>query len=271
MYEPLKQAVLEFLRVPPEPSPPRGAPDSLRVFRASRKWVILRLVGWGIRQCFAVLGIVFILSIPVSKIPFDVPPPIERVALWVGIEPSGPPDRPGREGQITWADLEGPLSILELAAIAFLVIQAIVSYAMIRMDWELRWYMTTDTSIRIREGTWTVREKTMTLTNVQNVQVEENPIQRLLGIADVKVRTAGGGDRSSSESQGQKKESDLLHVAVFRHVEDAPGIRDLILTRLRRAKDAGLGDPEDDGGDETNTLAAARELLEAARELRRAF
>ena len=277
MYEPLKRALLEALRVPPEPSPPGGSPDSLRVFRASRKWVQLRFVGWGIRQVFALLGILFILVLPVSKIPFDVPPPMENVALWFGIEPTGAAEEPDAPPRITWADLEGPLSLFEFAAIAFLVVQAFVSYAMIRIDWELRWYMTTDSSIRIREGTWSVREKTLTLTNVQNVQVEENPIQRLLGIADVKVRTAGGGDRSASDPQGHKKEANLLHVAVFKHVEDAAGIRDLILTRLRRAKDAGLGDPEDSDdvrptaeSEETShaVLAAARDLLAAARELR---
>jgi hypothetical protein len=280
MYEPLKRALLEALRVPAEPSPPGGSAESLRVFRASRKWVRLRFVGWGIRQVFALLGILFILALPVSRIPFDVPPPMENAALWLGIEPTGAPDENGGPPRITWADLEGPLSLFEIAAIAFLVVQAFVSYAMIRMDWELRWYMTTDRSIRIREGTWSVREKTLTLTNVQNVQVEENPIQRLLGIADVKVRTAGGGDRSASDPQGHKKESELLHVAVFQHVEDAPGIRDLILHRLRRAKDAGLGDPEDPdevertagpGEVSGEVLAAARDLLDAARELRRSL
>lgn len=270
MYEPLKQALLELLRVTPEPTPPAGSPGSLRVFRASPKWVKLRLALWGIRQVFAVLGIVFILTIPISRIPFDVPPPMERLALRLGVEPTGEPER------ITWQDIERPLRVIELLAVALLVVQAFPSYAMIRLDWELRWYMTTDRSIRIREGTLSVREKTLTLTNVQNVQVEQNPIQRLLGIADVKVRTAGGG--GTSEPHGPKKDSDLLHVAVFKHVEDAPAIRDLILARLKRAKDAGLGDPEDADRDGTaaepaegDALDAAREMLEAARALRRAL
>lgn len=277
MVDPLKQALLEVLRVPAEPSPPAGSPNSLRVFRASSKWLRLRIVLWGIRQVFALLGIVFILALPFSAIPFDVPPPMESLALWLGVDPTGPPDREGEPARITWGDLEGPLAIFEMLAIGLLLVQALVSYAVIRIDWEMRWYMTTDRSVRIREGTWSVREKTLTLTNVQNVQVVQNPLQRLLGIADVKVRTAGGGDRSSSDGHGENEQAKLLHVAVFRHVEDAAAIRDLILDRLRSAKDSGLGDPDDADHVEPSpearpdALEAARDLLAAARELKRAI
>ncbi len=277
MIDPLKRALLEVLRVPAEPSPPAGSPETLRVFRASPKWLRLRLVLWGIRQVFALLGIVFILSLPVSAIPFDVPPPMEALALWLGVDPTGPPDREGGPLRITWGDLEGPLAVVELLAVGLLVVQALVSYAVIRIDWELRWYMTTDRSVRIREGTWSLREKTLTLTNVQNVQVVQNPVQRFLGIADVRVRTAGGGDRSSSEGHGEGEQAKLLHVAVFRHVEDASAIRDLILDRLRSAKSAGLGDPDDEEhaasapGSRSAALDAARDLLAAARELREAI
>lgn len=277
MVDPLKQALLEALRVPAEPNPPAGSPDTLRVFRASPKWLRLRIVLWGIRQVFALLGILFILALPVSAIPFDVPPPMESLALWLRIDPTGAPDRDDGPSRITWGDLEGPLAIFELVAIGLLLVQALVSYAVIRIDWEMRWYMTTDRSVRIREGTWSVREKTLTLTNVQNVQVVQNPLQRLLGIADVKVRTAGGGDRTSSEGHGEGEQAKLLHIAVFRHVEDAPAIRDLILDRLRSAKSAGLGDPDDEehaeSAPETRSAAleAAGDLLAAARELREAI
>ncbi len=277
MVDPLKQALVEVLRVPAEPTPPAGSPDSLRVFRASPKWLRLRLVLWGIRQVFALLGIVFVLALPVSAIPFDVPPPMESLARWLGVDPTGPPDREGGPPRITWGDLEGPLAIVELFAVGVLLAQALVSWAVIRIDWELRWYMTTDRSIRIREGTWSLREKTLTLTNVQNVQVVQNPLQRLLGIADVKVRTAGGGDRDSSEGHGEGEQAKLLHVAVFRHVENAPAIRDLILARLRNAKSAGLGDPDDAEHADTapearsTALEAAKDLLAAARELRHAI
>lgn len=275
MYAPLKAAVLSILQVPEQPHPPSGTPGSLRIFRASEKWFRLRLALWGVKQALAVVGIVIFIAFPFEILPFDVPPPMEWTALWLGVEPTGPPLEPGGPATITWGDLETPFLYLEVLGVVLLVLGAFWSYALLRIDWELRWYMTTDRSLRIREGTWRVREKTLTLTNVQNVTVHENPVQRLLGIANVKVRTAGGGDRSGNDPHGHTKEDDLLHVAVLKHVDDAPGIRDLILSRLKRAKDAGLGDPEDprDDGDEpaavsAETLVAAREVLREARALR---
>ena len=44
MYEPLKSWLLRVLRVPPEPEPPAGAPESVRVFRAGRNFFRLRHV-----------------------------------------------------------------------------------------------------------------------------------------------------------------------------------------------------------------------------------
>jgi hypothetical protein len=60
-------------------------------------------------------------------------------------------------------------------------------------------------------------------------------------------------------------------------VDNAPEIRDLILERLKRLRDAGLGDPDQAQGEieapsDTSPppmLEAARELLEEARALRR--
>ena len=54
----------------------------------------------------------------------------------------------------------------------------------------------------------------------------------------------------------------------------AKAIRDLIVERLRRYRDAGLGDPEERhkveaaGGADGDALAAARRVLEEARGLR---
>jgi hypothetical protein len=129
----------------------------------------------------------------------------------------------------------------------------------------------------------------MSFANVQNLSTEQGPLQRLFGIADLKVRTAGGGGKSEGEP-GEAGKKDL-HLGYFRGVDDAEGIRDLILGRLRGLKDAGLGDPDEpvepatragavaeaepsapasDRGPAT-VLDAARELLAEARALRAAL
>jgi hypothetical protein len=72
-----------------------------------------------------------------------------------------------------------------------------------------------------------------------------------------------------------------LHTGVFHGVDNAPEIRDLILERLRLFRETGLGDPDEAphlpvaASVQATTsaapavLAAARELLEEARALRR--
>ena len=45
-----------------------------------------------------------------------------------------------------------------------------------------------------------VREMTVTFANIQNAPVNQGPIQRALGIADLQVETAGGGVAHANQS-----------------------------------------------------------------------
>src|SRR5690606_10085493 len=99
--------------------------------------------------------------------------------------------------------------LFEGGAVVAVVVQAAAGLLLLRLDIEQRWYLVSNRSIRIREGLVRLHEKTMTLANVQHVSVRQGPLQRLLGIADVEVRTAGGGG-GSSDKPGEKK--DDLHV-----------------------------------------------------------
>ena len=89
-------------------------------------------------------------------------------------------------------------------------------------------YMITDTSLRIREGLIVVRERTMTFANIQNLSICQGPLQRLLGIADLKVRTAGGGGgQGQGQGQAEKTGSANMHLGYFRGVDNAAEIREL--------------------------------------------
>ncbi len=172
------------------------------------------------------------------------------------------------------------IEVGELLGIAFFLVQLPFTFAAVRMDWELRWYIVTDRSLRIRAGLWSLQESTMSFANLQQVEVTQGPLQRLLGIADVRVQSAGGG--GGAHGKGQEM-ADSLHTGVFHGVDNAQEIRDLILDRLRHFRQAGLGDPDDahasapagtasavapataDGSD---AVAAAHELLAEARALR---
>jgi uncharacterized membrane protein YdbT with pleckstrin-like domain len=152
------------------------------------------------------------------------------------------------------------------------LLQIPLTYAVRRLDYELRWYMVTDRSLRLRSGVWKVAESTMSFANLQQVEVSEGPLQRLLGLADVKVQSAGGGEKR------HKPGEDDMHTGYFHSVTNAHEIRDLILERLRRYRDSGLGDPDEKSSPHraaasvvpaaANPVDAARALLAEAKALR---
>lgn len=204
----LRSLVARWLKVPPRPEPPAGAPGSLRRFRASPNYLKYRLVQWGLKQVGAlwglIIGLVFVLQLD---------------------------------------DFPRLFTALEIFAWVAFVCQLAISLVAVFVDWDLRWYLVTDRSLRIREGVGKVTEKTQSFANIQNLSIRRGPLQRLLGIADLEVKTAGGGGGQGENPKEIGKES--LHSAFFRGVDNAEEIRDVILTRLRRFRDAGLGDPDE--------------------------
>ena len=88
----------------------------------------------------------------------------------------------------------------EVGGLIFYVFQLPATFVLEKLDYEMRWYMVTDISLRIRHGIWKVNESTMSFANIQQVEVSQGPLQRLLGLADVKVQSAGGGGGDGSGS-----------------------------------------------------------------------
>jgi membrane protein YdbS with pleckstrin-like domain len=256
----LRGWVLRLFRVPPEPRVPSGEAERVRIFRAAPNFYRYNLVRWGLTQAGALLGLL----------------------IWLVLLRF----LPERLGGL----LDLFLVLEVLAWIAFLV-QLPFTYALLRLDYELRWYLVTDRSLRIREGLASIREQTMTFANIQNMAIRQGPLQRLLGIADLEVHTAGGG-AASKEGKGQESGGSHMHVGMFRGVDNAEEIRDLVRDRVRRHRDAGLGDPDDAHATDAHTtdaeaaeempvgaapatepplLEAARELLTETRRLREAL
>jgi membrane protein YdbS with pleckstrin-like domain len=212
----LERWVLELLQVPPEPHPPAGSPDSLRIFRGGANFYKWSLLQWGGAQLLALLGLVLLLAVLLAA----KAPPTAKAVL---------------------AGAVGLLGTLYLA-------QLFLTYVSLRLNYRLRWYIVTDRCLRIRSGIWNIQELTMTFSNIQEIRVSRGPLQRILGLGDVQVSSAGGG--GSVESTG--------HVARFAGIDNADAIRDLLVERLRQYRDSGLGEP----------VAAARpDALEAAREV----
>ena len=250
----MKRLMLQLLRVPPKPQLPAGATESARMFRASKRYLQLKLLNWGVGQVFTLIGLIAALA----------------ALHFIGTGTLEILDRVPHKAIILrfagWFEVIGVIGFL---------VQLPLSLVPVILDWEMRWYIVTDRSLRIREGVWKVSEMTLTFANVQEVSIRQGPIERLFGIDNLRVRTAGGGGRiNPHEPQSEEKSG---HIGYFRGVDNAPEIRDLILDRLKRLRDAGLGDPDQPpveiAGSEATSPAgaadAARELLEEARALRR--
>jgi len=235
MYEQLKSTLLWLLRVPPEPHDPMGDVHSLRVFRAAPGYLRYITIGWALSE----LGILvsgILIFIPLS---FAAASGIAAIVV----------------------------TVLGFLAAAIFLAQAGLTFFSLRLNYEMRWYKVTDRSLRIRAGVWNVHEMTMTFANVQNITVSQGPLERLFGISDVKVDSAGGGGNSASHG---KAAGTNLHVATFRGVDNPEEIRDLMLQRLRRLRDAGLGDLDDAQPVKSAPIDLFTAFRDEARALRRA-
>ena len=257
MFELLKALALRFAKVPPEPHAPAGSPGSIRIFRAAPNYWKYLLVTWGLRQMAGAFAIVVFLSM---------------TATWQAAAV-----RDDSNHKLMDRILPSAIHTLELIGLGFFLVQVPFSLAATRLNYEMRWYIVTDRSLRLREGIFRVREMTLTYANVQNIAIQQGPLQRLLGIADVVVRTAGGGSSTDAHGHEGHGAGATMHTGILRAVDNAEQVRDLILDRLRRLRDAGLGDPDDHhrqaltpepGASAELLRAAARQLLDAAHALR---
>ena len=77
--------------------------------------------------------------------------------------------------------------------------------------------MVSDESLRIREGLVRVPEQTMTVANIQNMRISQGPLQRLFGLAEFEVHTAGGGGKATEDDKSATRN---LHVGHFRGLGD---------------------------------------------------
>jgi uncharacterized membrane protein YdbT with pleckstrin-like domain len=247
MADGIRARLLRWMKVPAEPAPPPGG--GVTTFRASHNYYRYTIALWLLKQASALFGL-----------------------------------------YISYQFLQGFMGFrwlvyLELVAILGFVAQLPFSFALLKMNFEMRWYMLSDRSLRIREGVLTVHEQTMAFANIQNISIRQNPLQRLCGIATVVVRAAGGGAGATSSPYGESGKSGS-HEATFEGVDNAEEIRSVIRERIRLHRDAGLGDPDDPaprtetparrtavlapGPDLSGAIAAAERVLAEARALRRA-
>jgi membrane protein YdbS with pleckstrin-like domain len=215
MYNSFRQFCERLLRIPHDPAPPPGDHVSTRIFLAAPNYYKYLLCLWGLRAAAGFFAVIVAIVIPLAALAFTFT----------------------KQGK-AWAIL---LWLIPVVIMALNIVSSVFLLAVLRLNFEKRWYVVTDRSLRIREGVTTVREMTVNFANIQNISISQGPLQRWLQIADLRVDTAGGGGGSSRG----KERSENLHTAWFRGIDNANEVRELIQQRLRRLKDSGLGDHEE--------------------------
>lgn len=229
IYEALKSRLLRVVKAPTEPpDAPRGSHGSEQVFRASPKFLRYRLMFFSMFVLLLVLAtFTFVGAALIGGVPYGA---LLAIPAWIALG-----------------------TVLALI------------YFGIRIDYDMRYYIVTDRSLRVREGAWTIKEKTITYANVQNLRVTQGPIMRAFGFWSLKVDTAGGGATSEGQVGGG-------HEVNMAGIENAHEVRDIVLGYLRSyGGGSGLGDlddPDDAGGRLGQGAPVTPRLLEALRDLR---
>jgi membrane protein YdbS with pleckstrin-like domain len=163
-------------------------------------------------------------------------------------------------GGLWWVAL-----LLLPVALFVMVFPDVLAYVAIHLRYDTTWYVMTDRSLRIRRGVLVVHEATITFENVQNLRLRQGPLQRHFGIADLVVETAGSGG-----GHGHEGKTGVDNRGVIEGIDNAPEVRERILSRMRQSRTAGLGDEEPAAPPPPSVwspahLAALREVREEVR------
>jgi len=243
MYKAFRAFCERLLRIPAAPGAPPGDESTTRVFRASPNYFKYLAVLWAIQTAG--------LLVPLLTV----------AAVFIGVSMSI---------ETRSAISTNAVIAISLIVLVLFLLQRLFRLAVLRLDYEKRWYVVTDRSLRVREGVVAVQEMTVTFANIQNLSISQGPIQRMLSVADLRVDTAGGGGAMGHSTHGGHE----LHTAWFRGIDNANEVRVLIQERLRRLKDSGLGDQDEvindqrQGAPGLEMLTTLREVYEESRALR---
>lgn len=206
IYRGIWSVVVNWFRVPDQPpSLPVKPGDYISAFPPSENFLrYLKFIFW------IVLGI--------TDIALTIGYLAAAIALW-------------------FADLWWVALLLLPVALFIIIAPDIIAFIAIHLRYDTTWYVMTDRSLRIRRGIWIIHETTITFENVQNLKVQQGPLQRYFGIANLVVETAGAGGDTHGKSS-----SSITNKGIVEGVANAHELRDRILLRMRQSRSAGLGD-----------------------------
>ena len=209
-YGPFGRSIAWLLRIPSEPAEiPVDSGELIRIFHPSPNWLRLKRVQ-------IILGTSAALLV--------------NVAVFFGQMMMGDSFN-FSVSLFDWSNISLLLAPLFLLAGLFRLIT-------LRLQYDCTWYVLTERALRIRRGLIVIQETTITYANIQNISLQQGPVERLFSLSNIKVETAGGGG-------GDSKGDALGHSGQIQGVEDAELLRDLMMDQVRLHRSGGLGEGED--------------------------
>lgn len=139
-------------------------------------------------------------------------------AVWIGIYVVSP-----------WISL-----VITPLALAIIILPDIFAYIAIHLNYDTTWYVLSDRSMRLRRGVWNLHETTITFENIQNINIQQGPLQRFFGFSNLVVQTAGGG--------GAPQGASTMHMGLLVGLSNAQEVRERILARCGKQAGSGLGE-----------------------------
>lgn len=209
-YGPFGRLIAWALRVPSEPAEiPVDSGELIQSFHPSPNWLRLR-------RLQVILGTLFALLVNVAVI-FGQALVSNSFSFSVSI--------------FDWSNIGLFLVPIFLLAGLFRLIT-------LRLQYDCTWYVLTERALRIRRGLILIRETTITYANIQNISLQQGPLERMFSVSSIKVETAGGGGGADSKTDS------LGHSGLIEGVEDADSLRDLMMAQVRLHRSGGLGEGE---------------------------
>lgn len=129
--------------------------------------------------------------------------------------------------------------VLAIPALVIAIVPDIIAYIAIHLRYDTIWYAVSQRGVHLRRGIVVITEHTISLANIQNISIVRGPVEQLFSIATLVVETAGAsaGEDANSLTVGNR--------VVMVGLKNVDEIRELLMSRIRESRAAGLGDELD--------------------------
>jgi len=113
------------------------------------------------------------------------------------------------------------------------IISVVVAYIIARLTYHFYRYELTEDGYRAERGIIWKKYITIPYSRIQNVDIYRGILDRLLGLSDLQIHTAGYGAAGASRLGSEGRLPGLSR-------EDAEALRDELISRVRQSKNQGL-------------------------------